>query len=178
MDKPSETPLTDAAYLHLTINGKRIDGSPELVPADFARTLELELTRLRAYATTAAARVAELEGEIRQLEHTVGALRSGNANINDTCRSRGFDAGPSGRTTEDRVIALAQAYDKAEATLATSQSALGEEVREHDKTKDRMREIVKAHDSLATKLDAHHDGYEARHGCSICKAALAKERTK
>lgn len=33
------------------------------------------------------------------------------ANINDTCRARGFTAGPSGKSTEDRVIALAQAYD-------------------------------------------------------------------
>jgi hypothetical protein len=32
-------------------------------------------------------------------------------NINDTCRIRGFTAGPSGESTEDRVIALAQAYD-------------------------------------------------------------------
>lgn len=35
------------------------------------------------------------------------------ANINDTCRVRGFAAGPSGTSTEDRVIALAQAYDAA-----------------------------------------------------------------
>ncbi len=39
------------------------------------------------------------------------------ANINDTCRSRGFEAGPSGRSTEDRVIALAQAYDALQAEV-------------------------------------------------------------
>lgn len=38
-------------------------------------------------------------------------------NINDTCRARGFEAGPSGTSTEDRVIALAQAYDALQGRL-------------------------------------------------------------
>jgi hypothetical protein len=33
-------------------------------------------------------------------------------NINDTLRARDFMEGPSGNSTEDRVIALAQAYDR------------------------------------------------------------------
>lgn len=63
----------------------------------------------------AASIVAELADKLTTLRAEKDSLQSSMANefcnINDTCRSRGFESGPSGRSTSDRVIALAQAYD-------------------------------------------------------------------
>jgi hypothetical protein len=74
-------------------------------------------------------------------------------NINDTCRSRGFEAGPSGRATSDRVVALAQAYDAAKARIEELE-------RERDELKSRCRTITCVYCGHKESLDS--DGANER----------------
>jgi hypothetical protein len=69
--------------------------------------------------------LAALRAEVQRVkaaatEEAAERFASTLANINDTCRARGFNAGPSGRSTEDRVIGMAQAVDDLRAALTTA----------------------------------------------------------
>lgn len=69
---------------------------------------QIVLLQIRDLEAAAHKRCDELQKERDEAQATVEALLSSNCNMNDTLRARGFTAG----STEDRVIALAQAYDE------------------------------------------------------------------
>jgi hypothetical protein len=103
------------------------------------------------------------------------------ANINDTCRARGFEAGPSGHSTEDRVIALAQAYDALQAEVNTWQTkaldagnhpAVKVLLEERDEARAQLAERQKFKDWVHNYLDTHGvphhpPGTHGEHGCRI-----------
>ena len=78
--------------------------------SETGQSSDCQIACLQRDLTAALADKERAEKEIEQQQY---ALSNTLANINDTCRSRGFTNGPSGTSTEDRVIALAQAYDSA-----------------------------------------------------------------
>lgn len=83
-----------------------------------AKDFETAFRLVRQEAEKLSAATRELAEKDAEIEQTQSALANTLQNIADTCRVRGFEAGPSGESTPDRVIALAQAYDEARAEVA------------------------------------------------------------
>jgi hypothetical protein len=115
-----------------------------------------KINQLQQVLTAAQARITEFDKEIESLQSSFANTL---ANINDTCRSRGFTAGPSGKSTEDRVIALAQAYDSLQADRAALAERLKQGLMNLQPRKPETR-FDAAYYGSSKYLDGHKD---ARH---------------